>query len=82
MRVSLAHQHELNVYSTVFYLRPPAGRNDPGIYSYGDDTIGGLRFTYNVIRVYELDGAAHLNPEAPGVAAVHAVDEASVGYDK
>ena len=63
----LAHQHELNVYSTVFYLRPPAGRNDPGIYSYGDDTIGSLRFTYNVIRVYELDGAAHLNPNAPGL---------------
>ena len=26
----LVHQHEMNVYSTVFYLRPPAGQNDPG----------------------------------------------------
>ena len=63
----LVHQHEMNVYSTVFYLRPPAGRNDPGGYSYGDDTIGGLRFKYKVIRVYELDGAAHLNPDAGGL---------------
>ena len=63
----LVHQHEMNVYSTVLYLRPPAGRNDPGGYSYGDDTIGGLRFKYKVIRVYELDGAAHLNPDAGGL---------------
>ena len=63
----LVHQHEMNVYSTVFYLRPPAGRNDPGGYSYGDDTIGGLRFKYKVIRVYELDGVAHLNPDAGGL---------------
>ena len=63
----LVHQHEMNVYSTVLYLRPPAGRNDPGGYAYGDDTIGGLRFKYKVMRVYELDGAAHLNPDAGGL---------------
>ncbi len=57
----LVHQHEMNVYSTVFYLRPPAGRNDPGHYTYGDEVIGGLRFTYNVIRVYELEGELYLD---------------------
>lgn len=55
----LAHQHEMNVYSTVFYLRPPAGQSDPGHYAYGDETIGSLRFTYNVIRMYELEGEAY-----------------------
>ena len=58
----LVHQHEMNVYSTVFYLRPPAGQNDPGHYTYGDEVIGGLRFTYNVIRVYELEGESYLDP--------------------
>ena len=63
----LAHQHEMNVYSTVFYLRPPAGQTDSGHYEYGDETIGSLRFTYNVIRVYELEGEAYLNPGAAGL---------------
>ncbi len=63
----LVHQHEMNVYSTVFYLRPPAGQNDPGHYTYGDEVIGGLRFTYNVIRVYELEGEAYLDPGNVGM---------------
>ena len=63
----LVHQHEMNVYSTVFYLRPPAGQNDPGHYTYGDEVIGGLRFTYNVIRVYELEGESYLDPGNVGM---------------
>ncbi len=63
----LVHQHEMNVYSTVFYLRPPAGQSDPGYYAYGDERIGSLRFTYNVIRMYELEGEAYLDPEAVGL---------------
>ena len=63
----LVHQHEMNVYSTVFYLRPPAGQNDPGHYTYGDEVIGGLRFTYNVIRVYELEGESYLDPGTVGL---------------
>ncbi len=63
----LVHQHEMNVYSTVFYLRPPAGQNDPGHYTYGDEVIGGLRFTYNVIRVFELEGESYLDPGTVGL---------------
>ena len=63
----LVHQHEMNVYSTVFYLHPPAGQSDPGCYAYGDKTIGSLRFKYNVIRVYELEGEAYLDPDAVGL---------------
>lgn len=63
----LVHQHEKPVYSTVFYLRPPAGQTDPGTYEYGDETTGGLRFKYNVMRVYALEGESFLNPEALGL---------------
>ena len=63
----LAHQYEINVYSTVFYLRPPAGQRDPGRYEYGDEETGGLRFKYNVIRVYELEGEAYLDPGSVGL---------------
>ena len=63
----LAHQYEMNVYSTVFYLRPPAGQRDPGRYEYGDEETGGLRFKYNVIRVYELEGEDFLGPGSVGL---------------
>ena len=63
----LVHQHEMNVYSTVFYLRPPAGQSDPGHYAYGDERIGSLRFTYNVIRMYELEGEAYLDRGTVGL---------------
>ena len=63
----LAHQHEKNVYSAVFYLRPPAGQMDTGFYEYGDDVMGGLRLKYNVIRIYELEGTSFLDPSAVGL---------------
>ena len=75
----LAHQHELNVYSTVFYLRPPAGRRDPGRYEYGDERIGSLRFTYNVIRIYELEGEAYLASGGVGLLPFTALMRPPVG---
>ncbi len=63
----LALEYEKNVYSTVFYFRPPAGRNDLGFYQYGNEDWGGVVFRYNVIRIYELEGEAFLNPDAVGV---------------
>ena len=63
----LALEHEKNVYSTVLYFRPPAGRRDPGFYRYGNAQRGGVRFAYNVIRMYELEGEAFLDPEAVGL---------------
>ena len=63
----LALEHEKNVYSTVLYFRPPAGRRDPGFYRYGNAQRGGGWFQYNVIRIYELAGEAFLDPEAVGL---------------
>ena len=63
----LALEYEKNVYSTVLYFRPPAGRNDPGFYEYGNEDRGGGVFRYNVIRIYELEGEAFLDPDALGV---------------
>ncbi len=63
----LALQHEMNVYSTVLYLRPTAGHRDPGFYGYGDDRRGGLWFKYTVIRLHELEGEAFLDAEAVGL---------------
>ncbi len=63
----LAHQHEKNVYSAVFYLRPPAGQTDSGYYEYGDEVMGGLRLKYNVIRMYELEGEGFLDRSVVGL---------------
>ena len=62
----LALEHQMNVYSTVLYLRPPAGKNDPGCYKYGNEEQGG-EFRYKVVRVYELEGKKFLDPHAIGV---------------
>ena len=63
----LALEYEKNVYSTVLYFRPPAGKRDPGFYRYGNEQRGGVWFQYNVIRIYELAGEAFLDPEAVGL---------------
>ena len=63
----LSLEHEKNVYSTVLYFRPPAGRRDSGIYEYGHPERGGGWFKYNVIRVYELEGEAFLDADALGL---------------
>ena len=63
----LALEHEKNVYSTVLYFRPPAGRRDSGFYRYGNAQRGGVSFQYNVIRIYELAGEAFLDAESVGL---------------
>lgn len=63
----LALEHEKNVYSTVLYFRPSAGRRDPGFYRYGSEERGGGWFKYNVIRVYELEGESFLDPASVGL---------------
>ncbi len=63
----LSLEHEKNVYSTVLYFRPPAGQNDPGFYRYGNEQRGGGWFQYNVVRIYELEGEAFLDPKAVGL---------------
>ena len=48
-------------------ISPPAGRRDTGFYRYGNAQRGGGWFQYNVIRIYELEGEAFLDPEAVGL---------------
>ena len=64
---SLALKYEKNVYSAVLYFRPPAGRNDPGVYRHGNEQLGGVSFRYKVIRMYDLEGQDFLDPEAIGL---------------
>ena len=62
----LVVRHEMSVYSMVLYLRPTAGRNDPGHYSYGKPDLG-LQFNYRVIRLRELDGQSVLDSGCVGL---------------
>ena len=63
----LVLQHEKHVYSIVLYLRPPAGRDDPGHFGYKRDETFGLNIKYKVIRLYALDGEAVLDTQAIGL---------------
>ena len=63
----LGLQYELPVYSTVLYLRPPAGRTDPGYYAYGNEMRGSLSYKYQVIRLAELEGASFLDASSIGL---------------
>ena len=48
-------EHGLPIRSHVIYLRPGAGRNDPGVYTQSD--LGyRIHIEYQVIRLFELDG--------------------------
>ena len=77
----LGLEHELPVYSTVLYFRPNAGRADPGFYAYGGDERGGLRFTYNIIRIYALDGESFLNASSVGLLPFTALMQPPSGMD-
>ena len=59
-------QHRMPMYSTVLYLRPAAGRTDPGHYH---QERHGFRVLvqYKVIRLIELDGQRILDGEHSGL---------------
>ena len=63
---ALILRYELPVYSMGLYLRPTAGRTDPGAYGYGDDTFG-LQLKYKVIRLADLEGEAFLDASLTGL---------------
>ena len=60
-------EHELNVYSVVMYLRPPAGQNDPGYLHYERGSDFGMRFTYKVVHLYALEGESVLDAALTGL---------------
>ena len=59
-------EHGLRLFSHVIYLRPDAGRHDPGQYIQ-EDVGYEVVLRYKVIRLTELDGLAHLASGNVGV---------------
>ena len=58
--------YRLPVYSSVIYLRPDAGRRDPGHYSQ-DRTKHQIFIEYQVLRLIEIDGEPILNTKPAGL---------------
>ena len=59
-------RYGLPIFSHVIYLRPNAGRNDPG--GYVQDVTGHrLIVEYKVIRLIEVDGRSVLETQQPGL---------------
>ena len=77
----LGLEYELPVYSTVLYFRPGSGRRDPGFYEYGNAVQGSLRFRYNVIRLYELEGESFLDASSIGLLPFTALMKPPAGVD-
>ena len=63
------------------YFRPGSGRTDPGFYEYGNADQGSLRFRYNVIRFYELEGESFLDASSIGLLPFTALMKPPAGVD-
>ena len=73
-------QYGLPFYSTVIYLRPNAGRNDPGYYVQERDGFRVL-VQYKVIRLIELDGQHMLDAGPSGLIPFAPLMQRPVGVD-
>ncbi len=73
-------QHGLPTYSTVIYLRPDAGRNDPGHYLQGRHGFHVL-VQYQVIRLSELDGQRMLDAGHSGLIPFAPLMQQPAGVD-
>ena len=62
----LLREHKLNVYSSVLYLHPQAGKDDPGFYEYVGHGCE-YRLKYRVIRLIEIEGQSILEAQVPGL---------------
>ena len=73
-------QHDLPIYSNVIYLRPDAGRTDPGHYL---QERHGYRVLvqYQVIRLSELDGQRMLDAGHSGLLPFAPLMQRPVGVD-
>ena len=73
-------QHRRPIYSNVIYLRPDAGRNDPGYYV---QERRGYRVLvqYKVIRLIEIDGQRILNAGPSGLLPFAPLMQPPVGVD-
>ena len=57
------------------------GVGTPGFYEYGNADQGSLRFRYNVIRLYELEGEAFLDASSIGLLPFTALMKPPAGVD-
>ena len=73
-------QYELPIYSTVIYLRPDAGRNDPGYYVQKQHGYQ-ILVQYKVIRLIELDGQHILDTGPSGLLPFAPLMQRPVGVD-
>ena len=73
-------QYELPIYSTVIYLRPNAGRNDPGYYVQEQHGYR-ILVQYKVIRLIELDGQHILDTGPSGLLPFAPLMQPPTGMD-
>ena len=72
--------HRLPIYSSVIYLRPNAGRRDPGHYTH--EVAGHLVISqYRVIRLIEIEGQAILDGTQVGLLPFTPLMKRPVGMD-
>ncbi len=76
----LVAAHALPVYTIVIYLRPTAGRNDPGFYAYAwNDFLFSIK--YKVIRLAEAEGQQILESPAIGLLPFTPLMKPPTGMD-
>ena len=77
----LARKYRMDVYANVIYLRPDAGRNDPGRFI--QDIPGHSIFVeYQVIRLAEVEGQPVLDAKTPGLLPFTPLMKPPVDIDK
>ena len=76
----LIREYQLNVYSSVLYLHPQAGRNDPGYYEYAGNGCE-YRLKYRVIRLNEIDGQTILEAQIPSLLPLTPLMQPSQGIN-
>ena len=73
-------QYEVPIYSNVIYLRPDAGRNDPGYYLQEQHGYR-ILIQYKVIRLIELDGQRMLDGGPSGLLPFAPLMQRPAGVD-
>ena len=73
-------QYGVPIYSTVIYLRPDAGRNDPGYYLQEQHGYR-ILVQYKVIRLIELDGQRMLDGGPSGLIPFTPLMQRPAGVD-
>ena len=73
-------QYRLPIYSTVIYLRPDAGRTDPGYYLQEQHDFR-ILVQYKVIRLIEIDGQRILDAGSAGLLPFAPLMQPPAGVD-